>query len=129
MDAIFGESDACCTISRLGLVEAVSAFSSKVRTGELDIFHFTRARQFLHGDIRRRTLLVVRMLNDHFREAEQLLLRHAHTRRLRALDALQLATALDLWWKGRVDTFVSADQLLGEVAVLEGIPFLNPALV
>lgn len=47
-------------------------------------------------------------------------------KRLRTLDALQLATALDLWNKHRVDTFVTADQILGDLADDDGLPILNP---
>jgi hypothetical protein len=53
--------------------------------------------------------------------------RYAFTSRLRALDALQLAVALELWNQKFVkDHFVAADAILCEVAGLEGFPVINP---
>jgi len=62
---------------------------------------------------------------EHFRAAEQLIGRHGNTRRLRTLDALQLAVALDLSREDLVDHFVSADQALAEVAALENSYFFK----
>jgi hypothetical protein len=46
--------------------------------------------------------------------------------RLWALEALQLSVALDLQRLGRIDTLVSADQLLCQLATLEAMPTVNP---
>ena len=52
--------------------------------------------------------------------------RYAFDLRLRALDALQLAVALELRNQKLVDHFVAADAILCEVALLEGVPVINP---
>ncbi len=57
---------------------------------------------------------------------EGLLGRYGLIRRLRTLDALQLAVALDLHRRGICDHFVCADQRLGEVAQQEGLSLLHP---
>jgi predicted nucleic acid-binding protein len=53
--------------------------------------------------------------------------KYAFDRRLRALDALQLAVALELRNQGLIDHFVAADETLCQVAELEGFSVLNPA--
>ena len=52
--------------------------------------------------------------------------KHAPTRALRTLDALQLAVAMDLKEHGRLGTFVVADETLADVATQEGITAVNP---
>jgi predicted nucleic acid-binding protein len=47
-------------------------------------------------------------------------------RRLRTLDALQLAVALDLSEQGFLDHFVAADKALAEVAAVEGLSVRDP---
>lgn len=59
----------------------------------------------------------------HFAGAEQLIARHGYTYRLRTLDALQLAVALE---QGLLDKFVVADKVLGKVTHYEGLAVLNP---
>lgn len=66
------------------------------------------------------------LLRRHLRLAEKLIATHAPTRRLRTLDALQLAMALELKAAGIMDEFVVADRHLVEVAKLEALPFINP---
>lgn len=46
--------------------------------------------------------------------------------RMRTLDAIQLAVALDLHSHGLRDVFVVADKILAEVAILEGLSIQNP---
>ena len=55
-----------------------------------------------------------------FTMAESLLERYAFGLRLRALDALQLAVAMELREQGLIDPFVAADRILCEVAEREG---------
>jgi hypothetical protein len=52
--------------------------------------------------------------------------RYAFASRLRALDALQLAVALELRNRKLVDHFVAADTILCEVAEHEGLSVVNP---
>lgn len=79
-------------------------------------------------DIAAGAIEVYSVAEDHFIAAERLLGRHAFTRRLRTLDALQLAVALDLQSQGLVDTFVTADQALAEAASREGLSVIDPTL-
>jgi hypothetical protein len=69
---------------------------------------------------------VVRLTPDHHSEAGNLLSRHCFSRRLRTLDALQLAVALELHGCGLLDCFVAADRALLEVAAIEGLSVMNP---
>ena len=63
---------------------------------------------------------------DHFGGAERLLGRYSFTHRLRTLDALQLAVALDLHEQGYLDHFVVSDKALAEVATAEGLAVRDP---
>jgi hypothetical protein len=60
------------------------------------------------------------------RIGEHIVVAHGFAHRLRTLDALQLAVALDLRSQGLLEYFVVADQALGEVAAIEGLTVLNP---
>ena len=51
--------------------------------------------------------------------------RNLATRRVRTLDALQLAVALDLCRRNLLDTFVVEDKLLADVAALDGLVIEN----
>ena len=64
--------------------------------------------------------------DDHFDTAERLIGRYAFSQRLRTLDALQLAVALDLKEQGLVDQFVAADKALLDVAALADFSVVNP---
>ncbi|MEO8051448.1 MAG: hypothetical protein ABI833_13605 [Acidobacteriota bacterium] len=66
------------------------------------------------------------MAESEFAMAELLVERYAFDFRLRALDALQLAVALELRNQKLVDHFVAADKILCEVAALEGFSVINP---
>jgi hypothetical protein len=46
--------------------------------------------------------------------------------RLRSLDALHLGVALDLNAANRIESLVTADALLEDVASKEGLPVQNP---
>ncbi len=96
IDRIMGDPQQVLFISRLGFVELLSALATKVRMGHLVVDSMLAARKRFLGDIKCRRIVVVRVLVGHFHTAEQLIARHATTRRLRTLDALQLSIALDL---------------------------------
>lgn len=129
VDAMFAESRAVFVVSRLALVECVSAFCLKVRSGEIDASEVPLMRKSLMGDVTRGTLSVSRLLVDHLKLAESLLLQHGPRCRLRALDAVHVAVAVDLFSTQKIDTFVSADDLQCEIARLEGLPTINPSVV
>jgi hypothetical protein len=116
IDRVFAEPGADIVISRVALVEIVSAFALKVRSGAITAMQFEQYRRHVHRDIRLRTIRVARMVVRHFQLADDLLCRHARAHRLRTLDALQLAVAFDLNSQGLVVTFVCADQVVCPLA-------------
>jgi len=73
---ILAEPDSSHLISRLGLVEAVSAFALKVREGRIQVNDFSAYRKRLLADVRNRTINVARVRVAHFKQADQLLQRH-----------------------------------------------------
>lgn len=58
--------------------------------------------------------------------ADLLIERYAFESRLRPLDALQLAVAVELRNQGLVHHFVAADAILCEVAAHKGFSVINP---
>lgn len=86
-----------------------------MRTGQLDQRVAVEQRATMMLDVAAGVLSVVRLSSDHFSEAGKLLSRHCFSRRLRTLDALQLAVALELHSHGLLDYFVAADRALLEV--------------
>jgi predicted nucleic acid-binding protein len=105
----------------------ISVFARKVREGAISITDFEALRCRFSADLTKtKRLLGTRILVAHYEEAERLLRRHGPQRRLRTLDALQLAVALDLHRKGAIDRLVSADKALLAVAAVEGLGILDP---
>jgi len=126
VDQIIENKDAELFISRLTLVETLSVFAVKVRTGAYDAAEFSRLRSLFASQISRRQFQVVRLVNPHYELARDLLVRYGPTRQIRTLDALQLSVALRLHARFPLDFFVCADQRLCHVAQLEGLAVLNP---
>ena len=126
VDQIFSVPGNLVRVSRLTGVELTSAFAIKVRTRSI-----TRAdadlllRQF-RRDIVAGKLEIFSVAESEFAMAETLVERYAFNLRLRALDALQLAVAMELRNQGLVDHFVAADQILCNVAGMEGFLVINP---
>ena len=113
-------------VSRLTVAELTSAFAIKVRTQSIireDAEFFLR--QF-RRDIANGKLEVFSIGESTFTATELLVERYAFASRLRALDALQLAVALELRNQKLVDHFVAADKILCEVATLEAFSVINP---
>jgi predicted nucleic acid-binding protein len=113
-------------ISRLTPAELTSAFAIKVRTQSItrqDAGVFLR--QF-RQDLANGKLEVFSVAESEFAAAELLAERYAFDFRLRALDAVQLAVALELRNQQLVDHFVAADKVLCEVATLEAFSVINP---
>jgi uncharacterized protein len=126
VDQIANIADNLIRISRLTVAELTSAFAIKVRTQSIsredaDAF----LRQF-RRDITGGKLEVFSIGESEFTAAESLVERYAFDSRLRALDSLQLAVALELRNQKLVEQFVAADAVLCEVARLEGFSVINP---
>ena len=119
--AILAEPGAEHLIARLATVEILSGFATKVRTGVFPSPDFHRLRGLFLADVKRRLLRPVRLQNAHYQLAGDLIAKHALSRQLRALDALQLAVALRVHQVTPLDHFVCADQRLCDVAALEGL--------
>src|SRR5271165_1925603 len=93
IDAFLNETGSLHFISTLGVVELHSVLARLVREGQLTAndFHLTRKR-FL-ADIASGLWNVVPVTTAHFHLAQQLLEQHGLGRRLRTLDAIQLAAS------------------------------------
>ena len=111
-------------ISRLSLVETVSAFAVKFRLGDIDEQGFTDLRRRFYHDIGQGRFQIMPVTTPQYQAAMQLIERHFRIR-LRTLDALQLAVALALSRQGRIDHFVCADQRLCATATEEGLAVIN----
>lgn len=103
-----------------------SALAMKVRAGALKSNGGRCSASPVRVDIAAGAIEVYDVTGDHFRIAEQLIGRHSDGRRLRTLDALQLAVALDLSQQGLVGYFVVADQVSVEIGATEGLKTINP---
>jgi predicted nucleic acid-binding protein len=128
VDRLISERGSSFCISRLTIIETVSALALKVRSRALSIDVYAAIRKMFLSEVVEGTLQVARLLVTHYRNAERLVDQHGTTRRIRTLDALQLSIALDLYEKDVIDHFVGADEVLCEIASLEGLRFVNPAL-
>lgn len=129
VDRLVDEPGAEIVISRLTLVETISVFATKVRTGTFDVASFARLRGRFASDVTRKRYRVVRLLNAHYDRAQDLVRRHGLGRQVRTLDALQLAVALNLHQEAPIDYFVCADHRLCDVATSEGLTVVNPETV
>ena len=126
VDQIINAEGNLVRVSRMTVAELTSAFAIKVRTQSInredaDVF----LRQF-RADIASGKLEIFSIWDAEFSKAELLVERYAFSSRLRALDALQLAVALELRNQKLVDYFVGADAILCEVAGFEGLSVINP---
>jgi uncharacterized protein len=126
VDRLIGEPGAEILIARLTLVETISVFAIKVRTGEFDAAEFARLRALFAAHVARRRYQVFRLLNVHYDRARGLIANHGLHRQIRTLDALQLSVAIQLHQVAPIDRFVCADQRLCDIASLEGLTIVNP---
>jgi hypothetical protein len=99
--------------------------AGKVRGGVLSQVEATSVADHFKADVAAGTLDVFAISVFDFRRAENLIVQHGFGYRLRSLDALQLAVALDLRDQGLSSTIVVADVALSEVAAQEGLLVLN----
>ena len=78
------------------------------------------------SDVAAGVLTVVAIAERHYAEAERLLNQQGNIFRLRTLDALQLAVALDVHRRESLDAVVAADNVVCQVGAAEGLPITNP---
>lgn len=127
VDRLWNDAARTLFISRLCAIEIVSVFAAKVRSGAISARDFDVLRRRFAADLTKTKRLVgTRLLVAHYQEAERLLRQHGPLRRLRTLDALQLAVAVDLHRNNVIQRMVSADRDLLVVAAAEGLAILDP---
>jgi predicted nucleic acid-binding protein len=113
-------------VSRLAAVEILSGFAGKVRAGVFSSTDYAKLRMKFLADVKKRVVRPIRVLNPHYQLAGDLIGKHAMSRQLRTLDAIQLAVALHLHHSFPLDHFVCSDQRLIDVARLEGLTVIQP---
>jgi hypothetical protein len=73
VDRLWATAGARLFISRLGVVEAVSVFARKVRSGVLAVADFGLLRGRFFADLRLRRPEIIRVLVRHYQEADRLI--------------------------------------------------------
>ena len=129
VDRVLNESNSRHFIALLAVVEVQSAFVGKAREGHLSLAELDAVRQQFLDDITQRRFQVVRMNDFHYRQAARLMRQYGPQPgqpRLRTLDALQLAVALEVRQQTQLDAFVSADEDLCSAAASEQLVVFNP---
>jgi predicted nucleic acid-binding protein len=107
--ALFDQPQNRIQISRLTLAEARSAFAVKVRTGSISAATGSALWVQLLSDLATGVFEVLPITDSHYKMAEHLLGQYAFQFRLRTLDALPLAVALEQNEYFALDGFVPAN--------------------
>jgi len=129
VESILNQPGSKGIVSRLSLVEMESVLAIKARTGALDENGRSLALRRLRADIARDRLIVGPPIEPKpYRSAAKLLRLHGVSRGLRALDALQLAVALDMLETLWISVMLSADKRLCEVAKLADVRQFTPRI-
>jgi predicted nucleic acid-binding protein len=126
VDRLWNDPSSILFASRLAALEMISAFAGKVRAGTITNADFAALTRKFSADITKKRITAIRLLLLHLNEAERLLRQHGLISRLRTLDALHLAVALDLRARGLLTHFVCSDIPLLGVASREGLTVINP---
>ena len=116
-------------IARLAVVEVQRALVGKVRAQLLTLVEKNNLRQRFHDDLLQHRWRVRRIHDHQYHAAVRLVNKHGPdttTPMLRSLDALQLATALDVQRQNGLDYFVSTDKDLCTIAESEQLSVINP---
>lgn len=100
----------------------------KVRTGALTAVEAITLRDHFRSDLVLKDFQVFAITDLHYGYAERLVLQYGFGHRLRSLDALQLAVALDLKSQGALQWIVAADRTVCEIAAAEGLAVVDPLL-
>ena len=116
-------------IARLAVVEVQRALVGKVRAQLLTPIEHNTLRQRFYDDLLHHQWRVRRVHDHQYHAAVRLVNKHGPettTPMLRSLDALQLATALDVQRQNGLDYFVSTDTELCTIAESEQLSVINP---
>jgi len=104
-------------ISDLTVIEMISALAKKVRTGEIDEHIFNEAVLNFENDV---SIFEVTDINEKIKRRASYLLKTVGTHKgLKSLDSLQLASALAA--PEPPELFITADNILGKIAELQGL--------
>ena len=130
VNRLFSEQHSRHFIARLAVVEVQSALVRKVREGLISLTDLNVVHQRFLEEITQRRLQVVRMTDLHYHTAERLIRQYGPQPgqpRLRTLDALQLAVALEVRQQTQLSFFVSVDENQCSAAKAELLVVLNPS--
>jgi hypothetical protein len=105
-----------------------STFAVKVRTGAITPVEANALRARFLSDLVSNDFQVFAITDLHYGHAERLIIQYAFGHRLRSLDALQLAVALDLKAQGIMQQIVAADETVCEIAAAEGLSVTDPQM-
>ena len=108
------------------MLEAQSAFAGKVRTEVILPVDADVAMDQIFMEIASGLVEIVSLEDVHLDNARTLVRKYGYLRRMKTLDAIQLALALDMHRTGELDVFVAADKLLAELAAFEGLTVEDP---
>jgi uncharacterized protein len=125
IEHLFAEPDRRILVSRLALVEFHSCFARLVREGALSEAEFGRLVARLKADVANRVFFVTAVSGARLQDASNLLATYALTHPIRALDAIQLATAQGLHRRTRLAGMVAADKRLLASASACGLPVID----
>ena len=126
---LLGEPTDQFFIARLAVVEVQRALVGKVRGQLLTLVEKDTIRQRFYDDLLQHRWRVRRMHDHQYHAAVRLVNKHSPditAPMLRSLDALQLATALDIHRQSGLDYFVSTDTDLCTIAASEQLSVINP---
>ena len=113
-------------ISRLGLVELQSVLSRKIRTKTITRTNADLALLCFRSNVRHGQIIVTSLKAQDFDLAEALIGKYGDSNALRTLDSLQLSPALNLTSSRIIDTFITSDKAIAQVASMERLIVLNP---
>lgn len=120
--SLFEEAD-YMESSALTELELTALFERAKKERFLDSPTYRKVTHYFQGDIQNGTLSLVHPSQETWRKAKRLI----QQRRLRVLDSIQLATAIDSNKRLRGDVcFICSDLKLLEAVRLEGLKFINP---
>ncbi|MBW1677037.1 MAG: type II toxin-antitoxin system VapC family toxin [Deltaproteobacteria bacterium] len=123
VDRIFDQEICSIIISELATIEIYSGLARKLRMQEITKQAKHEAIENFHKDCKMR-FIIAPLSGMVVRKARGLIKAHGDTKRIRTLDALQLASCL-LEKHERI-VFVCADKNLIQLAKLEAVTGINP---
>ncbi|MFO7539567.1 MAG: type II toxin-antitoxin system VapC family toxin [Chloroflexota bacterium] len=128
IDDAFAQESAMNVMSDISVIELYSAFTKKIRLGEITKGDFRAAIKTLLADIQRGTIHLVAFEDKDKKGAAALIERYGPSRGLRTLDAIQLAV-LNKLGPEIVDRVYCADRQFIAVIEMEGFSIVDPEQV